>query len=233
MNVWVLALISGVRPRWFLFSITVFFLLVPLFNTLVSPVNATVTEIDHRELSSGAEISDPLRTPSGWWAPIYVAAISVHAFGLFAGLRLWAADRIGGMLVTVASAGILIAIVVSGLIDVWRLTMPYFGTIPWSIYVALISLQISREYRTRGEDLAASEKRFRAIFDQTFQFIGLLSVDGTLLQANRTALKFAGVEENDVVGKLLWETPWRPTRPNSRSGGRSGLGGGPGPDDPI
>jgi two-component system, cell cycle sensor histidine kinase and response regulator CckA len=208
-NVWVLALVTGVRPRWFVFSITVFFLFVAVFSTIVSPADATATGIDHGKLPWGAEIVVPLRTPSGWWVmPTYVAAISVHAFGLFAGLRLWAADRIGGILVTLAGAGILVAIVVSGLIDLGRLMMPYFGNIPWSFYVALISLQISREYRTRGEKLAASERRFRAIFDQTFEFIGLMSVDGTLLQANRTALKFAGIEESDVIGKLFWETPW-------------------------
>jgi PAS domain S-box-containing protein len=53
-----------------------------------------------------------------------------------------------------------------------------------------------------------SEQRFRAIFDHTFQFIGLLTTDGTLLQANRAALQFAGVSEEHVVGKPFWETPW-------------------------
>jgi PAS domain S-box-containing protein len=63
--------------------------------------------------------------------------------------------------------------------------------------------------RKRAEQaLHESERKFRAIFDQTFQFIGLMTVDGTLIEANRTALEFSGVEESDVIGKPFWETPW-------------------------
>ncbi|MES9971896.1 MAG: ATP-binding protein [Candidatus Thiodiazotropha sp.] len=58
------------------------------------------------------------------------------------------------------------------------------------------------------EALLASEQRFRVIFDQSFQLIGLLSTDGVILEANRAGLEFAGVEESEVVGKLFWETPW-------------------------
>lgn len=48
----------------------------------------------------------------------------------------------------------------------------------------------------------------RAVFDQSFQFIGLMTLDGKLIDANRTAIKFAGVKEEDVIGKFFWETPW-------------------------
>ncbi|MGQ4646837.1 PAS domain S-box protein [Lyngbya aestuarii] len=56
--------------------------------------------------------------------------------------------------------------------------------------------------------LIENERRFRAIFDQTYQFIGLLHTDGTLIEANRTALEFGGVTSADVVGKPFWEAPW-------------------------
>ncbi|MCA9057146.1 MAG: PAS domain S-box protein [Planctomycetaceae bacterium] len=54
--------------------------------------------------------------------------------------------------------------------------------------------------------LAESEARFRGIFNQTFQFIGLLSPDGIVLDANRAALNAAGLEAEDVIGKKFWET---------------------------
>ncbi len=57
-------------------------------------------------------------------------------------------------------------------------------------------------------ELRESERKFRAIFDQAFQFIGLMTVDGTLIAVNRTALDFAGIEEKDVLGKPFWETTW-------------------------
>lgn len=57
-------------------------------------------------------------------------------------------------------------------------------------------------------DLHESEQWVRAIYDQAYEFIGLLEPDGTLIDANRTALAFRDVELSDVVGKPFWETPW-------------------------
>ncbi|MBN0988198.1 PAS domain-containing protein [Amphritea pacifica] len=72
-------------------------------------------------------------------------------------------------------------------------------------------LVLSRDVTERlqmQEELRASEQRVQAILDQTFQFIGLLSTDGTTLKANRAALNFIGIEENEIIGKPFWETPW-------------------------
>ncbi len=52
------------------------------------------------------------------------------------------------------------------------------------------------------------ERKIRAVFDQSFQFIGLLDPTGRIVDANRTALEFAGVKPQDVVGKNFWDTPW-------------------------
>jgi len=63
--------------------------------------------------------------------------------------------------------------------------------------------------RIRAEEaLLESERKARAIFDLCYGFIGLLSADGTLLEANRTALEFAGVGREDVAGRPFWECPW-------------------------
>jgi two-component system sensor kinase FixL len=56
--------------------------------------------------------------------------------------------------------------------------------------------------------LEDSERRFRAIFNSTYQFIGLLDPQGTTLEANQTALDFIGQSNADVVGRKFWETPW-------------------------
>ncbi|ARV59818.1 hypothetical protein BZZ01_15335 [Nostocales cyanobacterium HT-58-2] len=58
------------------------------------------------------------------------------------------------------------------------------------------------------QDLRDSERRFRAIFDQTFQFVGLLKPDGTLLEANQTILDFGGISHADIVGRPFWEARW-------------------------
>jgi PAS domain S-box-containing protein len=56
--------------------------------------------------------------------------------------------------------------------------------------------------------LRASERRFRAIFEQTFQLGGLLDPQGTVLEANQTALDFGGLARGDVVGRPFWDTYW-------------------------
>jgi PAS domain S-box-containing protein len=58
------------------------------------------------------------------------------------------------------------------------------------------------------ESLRANEQKFRAIFDNTFQFVGLLDTAGILLEANRTALEAIGATPADVVGQAFWATPW-------------------------
>jgi PAS domain S-box-containing protein len=67
--------------------------------------------------------------------------------------------------------------------------------------------------RKRAEDaLRDSEERLRAIYDGTYQYIGLLSRDGTLLEANRAALEWGGdafdIKREHVIGCPFWETVW-------------------------
>ncbi|MEL7436357.1 MAG: LytS/YhcK type 5TM receptor domain-containing protein, partial [Chloroflexota bacterium] len=64
-----------------------------------------------------------------------------------------------------------------------------------------------QDFELRHE-LAVSQQRFRAIFDQTFQFIGLLERDGTLIEANQTTLAFAGLQPDDVINKPFWDAKW-------------------------
>ncbi|OLT59266.1 hypothetical protein BJP37_09640 [Moorena bouillonii PNG] len=58
------------------------------------------------------------------------------------------------------------------------------------------------------EALAESERKFHAIFDQTSQFTWLLQPDGTLLEANQTALNFSGLTRSQIVGKPFWQIQW-------------------------
>ncbi|HLT45792.1 MAG TPA: PAS domain S-box protein, partial [Rubricoccaceae bacterium] len=53
-----------------------------------------------------------------------------------------------------------------------------------------------------------AEQRFRVVFDAMAEFVGLMEPDGTLIEANRTALDFGGLRPEDVVGKKLWEGAW-------------------------
>ncbi len=65
-----------------------------------------------------------------------------------------------------------------------------------------------RVQQIETDQLREKADKFRTIFDQTFQFIGLLSPDGRVLEANRTALQLANICEEDILQKPFWKTPW-------------------------
>ncbi len=52
------------------------------------------------------------------------------------------------------------------------------------------------------------QRRYEAIFNNTYTFVGLMETDGTVIEANRTALSFGGLDREDVVGKSVWDTYW-------------------------
>ncbi len=56
--------------------------------------------------------------------------------------------------------------------------------------------------------LRTSEQKAKAIFDQTFQLMGLLKTDGTIVDLNNAALDFSGLCKSDVLGMRFWETKW-------------------------
>ncbi len=63
--------------------------------------------------------------------------------------------------------------------------------------------------RKHADDVNAErEAHVRSILDNTQSFIGLLAVDGTLLEANTPALTAAGITRDSVVGRKIWDTGW-------------------------
>jgi len=56
--------------------------------------------------------------------------------------------------------------------------------------------------------LRKSEERFRAIFDQEFQLVGLLGPTGIILEMNAAAMNSVGARRVDVIGHPFWETKW-------------------------
>jgi PAS domain S-box-containing protein len=78
---------------------------------------------------------------------------------------------------------------------------------------AVGTVQDITERKGAEERMRDSEERLRAIYDGTYQYIGLLSPDGTLLDANRASLEFVdpdafGSKREHVVGRPFWETVW-------------------------
>jgi PAS domain S-box-containing protein len=67
---------------------------------------------------------------------------------------------------------------------------------------------LERQIAERTSALRASEARLRTIFETSYQFQGLIALDGTLLDANATSLAAIECELPDVLGKKYWDTPW-------------------------
>jgi PAS domain S-box-containing protein len=70
------------------------------------------------------------------------------------------------------------------------------------------AVRSSQELNRLNQSLRESAAIHRALIDQSNNFIGLMSLDGTLIDANRTALAAAGIERGEALGKPFWETPW-------------------------
>ena len=56
--------------------------------------------------------------------------------------------------------------------------------------------------------LLRSERKFSAIFNQTFELMGLVSLEGVLLEANHAALNSVAASESEMIGKSFWDAPW-------------------------
>lgn len=71
--------------------------------------------------------------------------------------------------------------------------------------------------------LGESERRFRAIFDRSYQFMGLLRTDGTVLEVNQAALDAIGATRQQAIGLKFWDTPWWSTDAVEREHARQAV----------
>ncbi len=216
---WSVSLVSGVRPRWFVWPVTLIFSILFIAHLLGVPLNPPVIRVEASTLPWGETISIPVQATPGWWyVPIFGLVFSVDGFGLWCGFQVWKRDRVAGSLLLLAAGGIVLILFVQFLKGYGRLlSVPYFGVLGHVLWVAVVALVIARRHRQTRDQLAASEQRLRGIFDQTFQFVGLLTTDGKLIASNRTSLEFAQIREDEVIGRPAWETPWWTHSPELQS----------------
>lgn len=56
--------------------------------------------------------------------------------------------------------------------------------------------------------LAESEASLRRIIDNMLSFVGVLELNGTLVEANLAATRAADVQRSAVIGQKFWDGPW-------------------------
>jgi PAS domain S-box-containing protein len=74
---------------------------------------------------------------------------------------------------------------------------------------------LEQQVEARTAELQDSQARLRTIFETSNQLQGLLSLDGTLLDANATSLNAIEAPLEDVRGLKFWETPWFAATPGA------------------
>jgi PAS domain S-box-containing protein len=66
--------------------------------------------------------------------------------------------------------------------------------------------------RLRGEEqvrgAAEANAKFRTMFTQGMQFAGILSIDGTVVEANRLCVEGCGFTRDEIIGRPFWECGW-------------------------
>jgi len=65
-----------------------------------------------------------------------------------------------------------------------------------------------RRMAAESAAVAEANAKFRVFFDQGTQFAGVLTLDGTVVEANRLCLEACGFRREEVVGKPFWECGW-------------------------
>ena len=65
-----------------------------------------------------------------------------------------------------------------------------------------------RQAAAAAAQVARANAKFRAFFEQGTNFAGVLSLDGTVIEANRLWLEAGGFTRAEVIGKPFWECGW-------------------------
>jgi PAS domain S-box-containing protein len=96
------------------------------------------------------------------------------------------------------------------------------GSYRWIAWAAIpgdgVLSGVGRDFtaeKEQQEALERSEARLRSVFETSYQFQGLLTPEGNLLDANPTSLAAIGCRLDDVVGQKYWETPWFSATPGA------------------
>lgn len=85
--------------------------------------------------------------------------------------------------------------------------IPLFNSEQQLCGIAVVALNSTMDWfvqQTRKDDL----ERLRKILDNMFSFVGILSPDGTLLDANKPPLELAGISLEQVRRKKFWDCFW-------------------------
>jgi PAS domain S-box-containing protein len=77
-----------------------------------------------------------------------------------------------------------------------------------SVALGIERKQIEERGRKQTAEAIAANAKFRAVFEQTTIFAGIMTAEGIIVDANRICLEACGYRAEEVLGLPFWETPW-------------------------
>ena len=156
----------------------------------------------------GELVSSPVRIGGPTYGAMVVLVVGAALFSVYCAHRVWRTDRLAAGILLAASVVVLVVTpLVSGLrpLDMQGQLLLLLLQVS---FVFLGVLLIAREHEARAEVAVSAERLYRAMFDQTYQFVGLLDLDGRVIDVNQTALDAVAAPLSAVYGMRFEDTPW-------------------------
>ena len=198
---WIVARIADVRARRFIAIVTVLLAAASAINFLWIPLNGVVTGLRSEVMPWGERLTLPERGPAGLTAPfIFAVLLTVPIFNIGAGWVARRKDALTGALLLATGIAALSGLILTVLVDILRLPMPYVSILNFAVWVPSLSLLLSREYARRGDSLVSSEARNRTLVESAPEAIVVLDMaTGHFVDCNSKAVELFGWSRAELM----------------------------------
>ena len=198
---WIVARIAGVDARRYIAIVAILLGAPALVNLLGFPLNGVVTGLRTEVMPWGETMTVVERGAAGPLTPfLFLALLSVPFFTIGAGWIARRRDALTGWLVLISGVATLSGVVLSALVDLFHLPMPYVSILTFAVWIPSISLLLSREYARRGDRLVSSEARNRTLVESAPDAIVVLDVETRrFVDCNRKAVELFGWSRAELM----------------------------------
>ena len=202
-----LAVFAGLRPHRLVAAATVGVAVTIAARIAAGTLGNDVLGLE-RVVVWGEPLWTPLRAPgiAHWMAAVLVGAAS--CFAVACGWRMWADDRVSSLLVMGTGVTSLLGMPAVTVLHSWTIVLQPLTVLPQALFILVAVMATAREHEARARAADAAQRLYRAMFDQTYQYVGLLDLEGRLLEANRTSLEQVGAPIEALRGLRFADTPW-------------------------